>query len=704
MNLDSTLRGYDDTLAKNPSDMPGEIGAVINGKRRTNVVGRGGFVYVRLRTNLSEPIQAYNDKVFPGFGVAVIVRWANNRYEIVGRDSQRYQEWETDTPEISKHGNSHSLDVEGGNIGTDPAWIYPYQFISGLVSPYNQSGAQNVYVHPFPILYGGEWIYAGNTGTSSLITYSPSSGTVFVLITVDAETGNPALFATTGTYVTWNISGSNQYIPYLPNVDTVRYLPLSFAILQSGTTSMSWSNLRDIRQWISTSQSGTGGGASLAFQDEGIPLGTPGTVNFVGGNVSVTISGTVARVFVTGSSVGTTDHNSLTGLQGGTGSQYYHLSYPEWGGLITGSLTYLHKHSAVDIVTGTMATARLGSGTANAGTFLSGDQTFKPAHSFIVKNTSGATANAGDIGYINQAGEYKTTTTTNFIGAWVIVIVGAANNSDIYVTNRGRIDVNYTGTDPSAGEYLVTSTSAGLAQRQATMRPEIFAVCLAAGSGGVVSVLLLTQTLKIDLYSSNNFWRNNAHSTTIFTGTINGAPTATSVVYTVSTGNEDIFAVLGTGELAKIMLYNSTRGTYRLITACNTGTNTLTTVSSTDAWANGDTITVLYQTINDTTAGQTFVGLDLSQQSEIPILARSVILQGGVQDTGGAGRTLLFHPNEALSTSKILTVQITQTTQQNAYHVSFPLINRILGMKTVATGTGTALTVIKLAGYYLAAP
>ena len=378
MNLDSTLRGYDDTLAKTPSDMPGEIGAVINGKRRTNVVGRGGFVYVRLRTNLSEPIQAYNDKVFPGFGVAVIVRWVNNRYEIVGRDSQRYQEWETDTPEISKHGNSHSLDVEGGNIGTDPAWIYPYQFIPGLVSPYNQSGAQNVYVHPFPILYGGEWLYAGNTGTPSLIAYSPTSGTVFVLITVDAETGNPALFATTGTYVTWNISGSNQYVPYLPNVDIVRYLPLSFAILQSGTTSMSWSNLRDVRQWISTSQSGTsGGGASLAFQDEGVPLGTPGTVNFVGGNVSVTISGTVARVFVTGSSGGATDHNSLTGLQGGTGSQYYHLSYPEWGGLITGSLTYLHKHSAADIVTGTMATARLGSGFATGTTALFGDQSYK---------------------------------------------------------------------------------------------------------------------------------------------------------------------------------------------------------------------------------------------------------------------------------------------------------------------------------------
>jgi len=346
-----------------------------------------------------------------------------------------------------------------------------------------------------------------------------------------------------------------------------------------------------------------------------------------------------------------------------------------------------HQHAGGDITSGTIPLARLPEPILQ-----------------VVKNTSGATVNEGDVGYINEAGEFKTTTTANFASSWVVVLVGGANNADIYVTRRGRVNVNYTGTAPSAGHFLVTSTSAGLAQRSTVMRPEIFAVCLAAGSGGVVSVRLLTQSQKVDLYSSNNFWRNNAHSTTLFTGTINGVPTATSVVYTVSTGNEDIFAVLGTSELAKTMLYNSTRGTYRLITACNTGTNTLTTVSTTDAWANGDTITVLYQTINDTTAGQTFIGLSLASQSEIPILARSVILQGGVQDTGGAGRTLLFHPNEAYSIPKILSVQNTQSTQQNIFHNSMPLIDRILGMKTVTAGAGTALTVIKLAGYYLAAP
>lgn len=44
-----------------------------------------------------------------------------------------------------------------------------------------------------------------------------------------------------------------------------------------------------------------GAGVLLYVQDEGIPVGTPNTLNFVGDNVSVSISGTVARVYVTGS-------------------------------------------------------------------------------------------------------------------------------------------------------------------------------------------------------------------------------------------------------------------------------------------------------------------------------------------------------------------------------------------------------------------
>lgn len=98
--------------------------------------------------------------------------------------------------------------------------------------------------------------------------------------------------------------------------------------------------------WYST---GSSGGSSLNFQDEGVPLGIPGTVNFVGENVTVTVSGTVARVLITGS-LGV--HNDLSGLQGGQSGQYWHLNPTQIIGLVSGTFTNLHYHSgsAISIV------------------------------------------------------------------------------------------------------------------------------------------------------------------------------------------------------------------------------------------------------------------------------------------------------------------------------------------------------------------
>lgn len=363
-----------------------------------------------------------------------------------------------------------------------------------------------------------------------------------------------------------------------------------------------------------------------------------------------------------------------------------------------------HPHAASDITSGTMATARLGSGTANAGTFLSGDQTYKPANTMIAKNTSGATANAGDVGYINEDGEYKTTTTAQAAISWVVVIIGGANNADIYITRRGRVNVNYTGSAPAAGDFLVTSTSAGLAQAQTTMRPEIFAVCLASGSGGVVSVLLLTQTVRVSYTSSNVLYRCNSHSSSTFVATINGSPTATSVVYNApSSGNEDVIVPNASTELAKRRLYNSTRGTYRLITAVNTGTNTITTISSSDAWASGDTITLQDNDINDSLTPD-IGSFDLSQQTEIPLLARAIEMNALISDTGGAGAFLQLHPLVAYNVSKLSNAVATQSTGQNYATVPMDLINQKFGARQQATGTGTCLTILKVTGYYEAQP
>ncbi len=58
-----------------------------------------------------------------------------------------------------------------------------------------------------------------------------------------------------------------------------------------------------------------------------------------------------------------------------------------------------HTHAASDITTGTVATARLATGTASNGTFLRGDQTWSPAPVTSVNSLTGAvTLNAASVG------------------------------------------------------------------------------------------------------------------------------------------------------------------------------------------------------------------------------------------------------------------------------------------------------------------
>lgn len=250
--MDKLTRAFSDFERGTQSNIPeiaGEIGITIGGRKRTEVPNRGQFVYVRLRSDLSELIEAFNDKVFPGYGLPVIVAWRNNRYEVIRRDAQRYPEWEAANPYLARHGSTHSLDKDGNNIGTDPVWVYPYQFIPSLVSPFNVGGVQNVYIHPYLMNYRDTWKYTGNTGTPSLAPYRPTSGSSIILISIDGETGNPALFSTTGTYIPSSVTGTVQLSGYLPNIDRGRYVPLSFIVMQSGTSSVSWSNIYDARQF-----------------------------------------------------------------------------------------------------------------------------------------------------------------------------------------------------------------------------------------------------------------------------------------------------------------------------------------------------------------------------------------------------------------------------------------------------------------------
>lgn len=324
----------------------------------------------------------------------------------------------------------------------------------------------------------------------------------------------------------------------------------------------------------------------------------------------------------------------------------------------------------------------------------------------VVKNTSGAAVNRGDVGYINDDGEFKTTTTANnFTGGECVVTAGGANNSWIFARRAGNATVNYTGSAPSAGDFLVTSTTAGVAQASSVMRPEIFAVCLAAGGGGVVEVQLLCNTIYIPYTSANSIYALTNYSTTKFVATINGAPSTTSVVYNApSAGAEDTIVPAGAGYLSLKRLWNTTRNTYRLITAVNTGTNTITTVASTDAWANGDTITADSQTCVSSDSSWTFSEMDLSQQSEIPILARAIEFEDIQQDSGGVAYAG-FHSFETYSSAKEISHNTPAANVRDYRTFTIPLISRVFCHRAYATGSATGvINQQKIMGFWVAAP
>lgn len=315
-NFFDSISEFNNTLDKKPQRISGILGLPIDGLRTVEVLNRAAFVYVRLRDNQNEAIQAFNDKVSPVYGLPVIVIRKGNRYEIEGRDTERYSDWQSYSPFLPRHGNTHSFSPETGG-GGDIVWVYSRQFMPLLSYPSGSLGSPNILVSPYPVRdLNGNWKYIGNTGTANIVQYKPTdSQAIMGLVYMDVSTGNPGFLIASGTPFAANLTGTADILPYVPGIpgNNPNFLPDSFIRLVSGTSVISWDNIYDARQFISPVPTGTSGGglSSIAVQDEGAPQGNATTFNFLGANVDVSVSGSVARVFVTGASTSGLDATYL---------------------------------------------------------------------------------------------------------------------------------------------------------------------------------------------------------------------------------------------------------------------------------------------------------------------------------------------------------------------------------------------------------
>lgn len=381
------------------------------------------------------------------------------------------------------------------------------------------------------------------------------------------------------------------------------------------------------------------------------------------------------------------------------------------GGYISGDTRDLYTDQAGAVFT--LVNAQLANGGIDCVGTLRGFATDDKGRDCgaVVKNTSGADRGRGSIGYVDSAGEFKTTTTANDNVAWNILTVATASSSYGFAKNKGNATVLYTGTAPSAGHWLVTSTTAAQAQRQTTMRPEIFAVCTAAGSGGSVEVLLLCNRKTVSAPNSSFLFAyssgGNKMSTRDFVATLNGAANnvAKTFVYNApSSGHENNLDLRAA--CTEQAIYNTTRSQTAWISSCNVGTNTVTCTSDSDlsAWANGDTVNIR-STVVVSGSSYYFGEFRFNSTANKPALATHVMMTLNANDTDVTqARFLTVHPYETFASSKQI-LQFTQVTSiTNSMGLVFlPIIDGYIDVSWVCNATSGQMFA-SLQGWIVAEP
>lgn len=179
----------------------------------------------------------------------------------------------------------------------------------------------------------------------------------------------------------------------------------------------------------------------------------------------------------------------------------------------------------------------------------------------------------------------------------------------------------------------------------------------------------------------------------VFNGLINGAPTATTVVYDGDT-YEDMFygmpAYDGVNYWGKIILHNTTRGNSRKIEAVDRATNTITTESSVDDWADNDVITCQSQTNTQ----DAYFDLDLSDKvtANNPQVMIALTTQDK-ENTYNVNRQLRIHPYQAYDAGKIAFCLSVLAQDINSVYLPFPIYSQMITVAFLSGFNDCAITI-----------
>lgn len=228
------------------------LGKYENGQEIVEVPGRGGYVYARIGGNMGEIVEAFNERVYPAFDLKVILRKNPNvtdGYYVEGRDNSQYKNMGGTATNIVKHASQHSFGY-GDNIGIDPLWVYKRQFMQPMGVHPTTPFSMQVEIEPDYYYWDNHIEYFAGATSIDFTNYKPSEGqSRFITMYLDGD-DNSIKYMTGTSFPSGGIASPINTINFIPNIEPGAGIPLSAVYMDFNTTTISWDNLFDLRNFL----------------------------------------------------------------------------------------------------------------------------------------------------------------------------------------------------------------------------------------------------------------------------------------------------------------------------------------------------------------------------------------------------------------------------------------------------------------------
>lgn len=333
-DLKQQFQGYQHLPKLSPAMLGDDFGNIY-------VPNKPNYLYVRI--NGFPLTEIYNTRVSPIYNLPVLVGYdpvEPDRYQVLCVRNA-YPGIDFSFPEAKNTEAHHSSHEYGNQVnGSDVVFSQLRQLMPLRPTPF---GDMQVQYYRNLVWIGNDWRMI----TGSTIDYTPAipaTGAHFLLTYLNQS----------GEFE--SITGTLKDVNSLTMADVPDPLegtmPLAAIRIYAGQTGIvearTSSDLLDLRwNWMYTLATGTQNGHTIL--DAGTTFTQRNNLKFVG-SMSVFDDPGTNTTIVSGTTSGAAiDHNSLSGLQGGGGGNYYHLSSPQIIGLVSGVSTALHIHSHLNL-------------------------------------------------------------------------------------------------------------------------------------------------------------------------------------------------------------------------------------------------------------------------------------------------------------------------------------------------------------------